>query len=100
MVNRPEWYKTLRLVHRGLIKYLSNKTVAANDLLLEIKEKLNELGIKNIGIENKFEIDIQYAFWEICNRYNVDSDIIVLFEKLFENFNDNNYFCKRCGSKE
>ncbi|GLC30187.1 nucleotidyltransferase domain-containing protein [Clostridium omnivorum] len=34
--NRPEWYKTLRLLHRGIIKYLSNKTDSAYELLEEI----------------------------------------------------------------
>ena len=40
---RPTWYKTLRLVHRGIIKYLSNKTDSAYDLLSEIKDSLNAL---------------------------------------------------------
>lgn len=84
--SRPEWYKTLRLVHRGLIKYLSDKTDNAYGLLSEIKDKLNDLGIENVKYVNDFGIDIQSVFGEMCNRYDVDSNIITLFETLFKNF--------------
>ena len=46
MPSRPEWYKTLRLLHRGLIKFLCGKTDAALELLSEIKESLDCIDIK------------------------------------------------------
>lgn len=80
---RPEWYKTLRLVHRGLIKFLSGKEESAYDLLLEIKEKLNSLCIFGLIYTNKFDEDIRSIFIEICKKYEVDNDIKNLFESLF-----------------
>lgn len=84
--NRPNWYKTLRLLHRGIIKYLSNKTDIAYDLLLEIKENLNILEIYDLNLNNNFEDDIQCIFYGICKKFKVDSQIIVLFNTLFKEF--------------
>lgn len=86
IITRPDWYKTLRLVHRGVIKYLSNKTNYAYDLLSEIKEKLNELEINNLNFNNNFEDDIQCIFYELHKKYNIDSQIKVLFNNLFREF--------------
>lgn len=83
---RPDWYKTLRLVHRGVIKYLSNKTDNAYDLLSEIKEKLNELEINNLNFNNNFEDDVQCIFNELYKKYKFDSQIQVLFNNLFREF--------------
>jgi len=62
---RSIWYKTLRLVHRGIIKYLSNKTDSAYDLLSEIKDSLNALEIYELNFINDFKNDIQCIFHEI-----------------------------------
>lgn len=84
--NRPEWYKVLRLLHRGAIKYLSNKTDSAYDLLEEIKESLISLKITDLSFNNNFEDDIRCVFNKFCEEFEVDSQIKVLFRNLFKEF--------------
>jgi len=84
--DRPIWYKTLRLIHRGTIKYLSNKTDSAYDLLLEIKEKINVLEVYNLNYNNNFTNDIQCIFNKICEKFEVDLQIKILFNTLFKEF--------------
>lgn len=84
--NRPEWYKVLRLLHRGTIKYLSNKTDSAYDLLEEIKESLISLKITDLSFNNNFEDDIKCIFNKFCKEFEVDSQIEVLFNNLFKEF--------------
>jgi predicted nucleotidyltransferase len=83
---RPTWYKTLRLVHRGIIKYLSNKTDSAYDLLSEIKDSLNALEIYKLNFNNDFKNDIQCIFHEICKKFKVNSQTKLLFDTLFKEF--------------
>lgn len=84
--NRPEWYKIIRLLHRGIIKYLSNKTDSAYVLLEEIKENLISLEITDLSFNNNFEDDIKYIFNRFCKEFEVDSQIKVLFNNLFKEF--------------
>jgi hypothetical protein len=84
--NRPEWYKVLRLLHRGTIKYLSNKTDSAYDLLEEIKESLISLKITDLSFNNNFEDDIKCIFNKFCKEFKIDSQIEVLFNNLFKEF--------------
>lgn len=84
--NRPEWYKTLRLLHRGIIKYLSNKTDSAYELLEEIKESLTLLKITDLDFNDNFEDDIKCIFNKFCNTFEVDSQIKILFNNLFKEF--------------
>lgn len=86
MPNRPEWYKVLRLLHRGTIKYLSNKTDSAYDLLEEIKESLISLKITDLSFNNNFEDDIKCIFDKFCEKFEVDSQIEILFRNLFKEF--------------
>lgn len=86
MPNRPIWYKTLRLVHRGTIKYLSNKNDSAYNLLSEIKENLTILNIDDLSLKNNFEEDILCIFKRLCKEFQVDSQIEVLFNALFKEF--------------
>lgn len=86
MPNRPEWYKVLRLLHRGTIKYLSNKTHSAYELLDEIKESLITLGIRDLSYNNNFEEDIKLVFHRFCREFGVDSQIKDLFHNLFKEF--------------
>ncbi len=86
MPNRPVWYKTLRLLHRGIIKYLSNKTDSAYDLLSEIKESLIILEISDLSFNNNFEDDIQWIFNKFCEKFGIDSQIKLLFSTLFKEF--------------
>lgn len=84
--NRPMWYKILRLVHRGTIKYVSNKPKSALNLLSEIKKNIYVLGIYDLQLEDNFEDDIQIIFSEICNKFKVDIDIQYMFQNLFKEF--------------
>lgn len=84
--NRPEWYKTLRLLHRGIIKYLSNKTDSAYELLEEIKQSLTSLKITDLNFNGNFEDDIKCIFNKFCNTFEVDSQIKILFNNLFKEF--------------
>ena len=84
--SRPTWYKILRLLHKGVIKYLSNKTDSAYNFLSEIKENLNVLNINNLKFNDNFEEDIQCIFNEFCERFEVNSQIKVLFYNLFKEF--------------
>ncbi|MBC2578879.1 nucleotidyltransferase domain-containing protein [Clostridium sp. DJ247] len=84
--NRPVWYKILRLMHRGIIKYLSNKTDSAYDLLSETKDNLIALKITDLSFNNNFEDDIQCIFNKFCKAFEVDSQIKVLFNNLFKEF--------------
>lgn len=84
--NRPEWYKTLRLLHRGIIKYLSNKTDSAYELLEEIKQILTSLQITDLNFNSNFEDDIKCIFNKFCNTFEVDSQIKILFNNLFKEF--------------
>lgn len=86
MPDRPIWYKILRLLHKGINKYLSNKTHSAYNFLSEIKENLNVLNINNLKFNNNFEDDIQCIFNEFCKRFKVDSQIRILFYNLFKEF--------------
>lgn len=86
MPDRPEWYKVLRLLHRGTIKYLSNKTESAYDLLQETKDSLDKLKITDLVYKNNFEEDIQCIFNKFCIEFNVDTQIKVLFNNLFKEF--------------
>ncbi|MDP4146534.1 MAG: nucleotidyltransferase domain-containing protein [Bacillota bacterium] len=87
MPNRPEWYKVLRLLHRGMIKYLSNKPDIAYELLSEIKDSLISLKITDLSFNNDFENDIQCIFNRFCKDFEVDSRIKGLFNNLFKEFN-------------
>jgi predicted nucleotidyltransferase len=84
--NRPSWYKVLRLLHKGVLKYLSNKTDSAYNFLSEIKESLDTLNINNLKFNGNFEDDIRGIYNEFCKRFEVDSQIKSLFYNLFKEF--------------
>ena len=84
--NRPTWYKILRLLHKGVLKYLSNKTNSAYNFLSEIKDNLDALDINNLKFNGNFEEDIQCIFNEFCKRFEVNWQIKVLFSNLFKKF--------------
>lgn len=90
MPNRPEEYKVLRLIHKGVVKYLSNKTDSANIFLSEIKEKLNILGIMNINMSGNFKEDTKNIFGEMCKKFDIDLEIKILFENLFKVWDSKN----------
>ena len=76
---RPEWYKVLRIVHRGLIKYLCGNTQSAQILLSEVKESLCEIGIDNLEYADDFDKDMEIIFKQICKKYDVDEELKSLF---------------------
>lgn len=84
MPNRPAWYIALRLLHRGINKYLSNKIDSAYILLSEVKENLNALGLSNLDFNNKFQDDVQHIFDEFCKNFEIDIEIKILFNSLFK----------------
>ncbi|WP_258881075.1 hypothetical protein [Clostridium tagluense] len=84
--NRPALYKILRLLHKGVNKYLYNKTDSAYNFLSEIKANLDALNINNLKFNGNFEDDIQCIFNAFCKRFDVDSQIKVLFYNLFKEF--------------
>ncbi len=87
---RPEWYKVLRLLHRGSIKYLSGKRESAYNLLTEIKENIVLIDITDLCFNNNFEDDIQSIFYRFCDDFDVDMQIKVLFSNIFKEFKWNN----------
>ncbi|MGH4123871.1 MAG: nucleotidyltransferase domain-containing protein [Clostridium sp.] len=86
MPNRSAWYSVLRLLHKGVVKYLSNKTDSAYNFLSEIKESLNDLNINNLKFSDNFEEDIQCIFNEFCKTFEIDLRIKNLFYNLFKEF--------------
>lgn len=93
--SRPEWYKVLRLLHKGIIKYLSNKTDSAYIFLEEIKESLISLRITDLSFSNNFEDDIKCIFNKFCKEFKVDSQIKVLFNNLFKQFYRRSFLISR-----
>jgi predicted nucleotidyltransferase len=83
--DRPQWYKTIRLIHRGCIKYLCKKSAAADGLNQEIAVAVNQCCKKNPKYQNEIKYDLMAAFQAICNEYTVDQNVILLFENLFDN---------------
>lgn len=83
---RPEWYKVLRLIHRGLIKFLCNKKDSAMELLAEIKKSLDFIGLRDVNYKGSFKEDMIEAFRCVCNKYDVGYEIKVLFGNLFSEF--------------
>ena len=81
--HREQWYKILRLVHRGTIKYLSNKIIEAEGILIEIKNSLTSIEINNINYSNTFKDDMAKIFDSICSKYPVNRKIQLLFRTLF-----------------
>lgn len=80
--NRELWYKTLRLGHRALIKYLSKKEKEAMVLLNEMKEQFFDLGIKGLPYNSEFKHDILMLVDKIFQKYNVDEPYKQILIKL------------------
>lgn len=80
---RPQWYKTIRLIHRCCIKYLCNNLKAADGLKQEIIDSVYQCCKKTPIYKNEMKIDLMMAFQAICDEFTVDQDIVTLFENLF-----------------
>lgn len=80
---RPEWYKSLRLIHRCAIKHLCGKAETAKKLLFNViksTEKCCGYKIKNQNIE---DILIE-SFYYFQNKYDIDTDVIIMFKRIFK----------------
>ncbi|ADL52710.1 nucleotidyltransferase domain-containing protein [Clostridium cellulovorans] len=86
MPNRPDYYKTMRLLHKGTTKYLSGKVDLGYKFLAEIKEKLITLDITDLEFENNFESDIEIIFNRLYTNFNLNVEIKALFDTLFKEF--------------
>lgn len=86
--NRPEWYKTLRLIHRGTIKFLCDKKDVAWELLTEVKDSLNSIGVRQDNYKGCFKEDMTEIFNCICDKYDVEYEIKVLFQGLFNQLSE------------
>lgn len=84
IVERPRWYKILRLIHRALIKYLSYKTKVGYELLIEIKRDIIGLSMDNLQFNGDFRNDIKQIFDIFCLKYEIDYRIIKVFKSLFK----------------
>lgn len=79
---KPNWHKTLRLIHRCLIKYLckEDKTVTnlINDIIKDIKTECNVILDKD---QNILSI-LTNALLVLETKYKIDNDIIKMLQKL------------------
>lgn len=72
LIEREKWYKDLRLAHRALIKFLSNKEKVAFNLLKELKDLFSYLEIETFKYNGVFANDLEILLIEIFNKYKVD----------------------------
>ncbi len=79
---RPQWYKTIRLIHRCCIKLLCNKEEASKGLCREVQQAILDLYHIKISSGSISE-QMKEALSVIDEQENVDKPIISLFEKLF-----------------
>ena len=80
---RPQWYQTIRLIHRCCIKYLCGKAEIADGLKLEVIDAVNQCCKEKPNYKNEMKYDLMAAFRVICAEYTVEQDVILLFENLF-----------------
>ena len=80
---RPDWYKTIRLIHRCCIKYLCGKQNAAEALAMEVDEAMIRC-CEKITLTGGIKERMQYSLWELNRKYDVDEDIMKIFIDLFE----------------
>lgn len=83
--DRPDWYKTLRLIHRALIKYLVGNTESAGALLSELKEKLRKLGVNHVNLTGNFITDVSRILDSLWIKYRYSAEIKELFDSMLCN---------------
>lgn len=81
---RPEWYKTIRLVHRCCVKYLCGKMDIAQGLTEEVSAAVFALTNKEINVCDSIKQQMKSAFETIEKNYPVDQSIVRLLEDLFQ----------------
>jgi hypothetical protein len=81
--DRPQWYQTLRLIHRCCVKYLCGKSEAADGLKQEVLDAVGQCCEKKPVYQNEMKSDLIAAFRAICDEFPVKQPVISLFEDLF-----------------
>lgn len=88
MPERPEWYKTIRLIHRCCIKFLCGKVEIAQGLADEVCSAVyaltNQKTVKSDSIKQRMMDSLQY----INQNYFIDQSILDLLEELFQEMDD------------
>ncbi len=84
---RPQWYKTIRLIHRCLLKYLCKKTEAAEKLADEVCHAVYILTDNIIPKNDNIKDRMYKALYYLNKNYNIDKNIIELLEELFQKMN-------------
>lgn len=79
---RPQWYKTIRLIHRCCIKLLCNKEGISKGLCTEVQQAILDLYHIELG-NGSISKQMKEALSVIDEKENVNESIISLFEKLF-----------------
>ena len=81
---RPQWYKTIRLIHRCCIKFLCGKSDAAEGLADEachaVYALTNQKIVKSSSIKQRMSDSLHYLDQNFC----IDKGIIELLEVLFQ----------------
>lgn len=81
---RPQWYKAIRLIHRCCIKYLCEKTEAAEKLADEVFNSVYNLTNKEIVKTGTIRESMVDSLHCLNERFDVDSSIIELLKELFD----------------
>ena len=84
MPERPEWYKTIRLIHRCCIKYLCGKADAAEGLAYEVCNAVYALTNQKIVESDSIKQRMSNSLHYINQNYCIDKSIIDLLKKLFQ----------------
>jgi len=80
---RAEWYKAVRLIHRCCIKYLCGKHIAAEALAIEVEDAITKCCGENRH-EGGMKDRMEFSLSELNRNYNVDENILKLFNTIFE----------------
>ena len=80
-----ELFEILKLIIKGTNKYLSNNKTAANDFLIEIKEKCKKyFCIEELNYNNNYKHDIKLIYNDLLTKYEIDNIKQKYFNKLLE----------------
>lgn len=84
MPERPQWYKTIRLIHRCCIKSLCGKADAAEGLADEVCNLVCALTNQKIVESDSIKQRMSNSLHYINQNYCIDKSIIDLLKKLFQ----------------
>jgi len=84
MPERPQWYKTIRLIHRCCIKFLCGKAEAAEGLADEVCIVVYDLTNQKIVESDSIKQRMNDSLHFINQNYCIDKSIINLLKELFQ----------------